>query len=149
VNGIRLSKSATNLKLDTEIAVKAQAEAHKAYVRGAEASSDPTRPAGCAQLNFHQTDPFRIQFLARTGDAQLAWKDGEKEYDATTGAAKSATFDSETKAYYYTRMIWKSAKTIGFGVEGSWVVAWVCGIELTASRRRMQELSADDLKTVT
>ena len=28
---------------------------------------------------------------------------------------------------YFTQMIWKTSKTVGFGISGKYVVGWFCG----------------------
>jgi hypothetical protein len=30
-------------------------------------------------------------------------------------------------------LTWKSAKTVGFGIEGAWVVAWICDVKTNPS----------------
>jgi len=61
------------------------------------------------------------------------WWNGKSEYDSATGAPKSKTSASETASNNYMKMVWKTADKVGFGIEGSWVVAWVCGTTVTAS----------------
>jgi len=58
----------------------------------------------------------------------LAWWKGSSEYDPATGLPKGTSSDSKTKSDDYTRLVWKSATKVGFGVDGSWAVAWICGV---------------------
>jgi hypothetical protein len=58
----------------------------------------------------------------------MDWWKGSSEYDPATGLPKGTSSDSKTKSDNYTRLVWKAATKVGFGVEGSWAVAWVCGV---------------------
>lgn len=58
----------------------------------------------------------------------MAWWEGSSEYDPSTGLPKGSSTDSKTKSDNYTTLVWKTATKVGFGVDGSWVVAWVCGV---------------------
>lgn len=57
------------------------------------------------------------------------YKNGRDKYNFATGAARSPA--DQPAANKFTEMLWKSSKTVGFGVKGKWVVAWYCD-----SRRR-------------
>lgn len=54
-------------------------------------------------------------------------------YNPETGKPKSESEDAKLKSHNYTRLVWKQKADgtklkVGFGVQGSWVVAWMCGI---------------------
>jgi len=59
----------------------------------------------------------------------MDWYNGSSEYDVSKGTAKGDSVDSKRKAKNYTTLVWKAATKVGFGVEGSWVVAWICGVK--------------------
>jgi hypothetical protein len=128
VNDLRKTAGSPALTLDVEMAGKAQSWATTFNLRGAGASSDKTRPETCAALHFQQIVPSKIANLALSGDAVMAWWKGSVEYNAATGLPRGSSADSKTKSDNYTTLVWKAAKKVGFGVEGSWVVAWVCGV---------------------
>lgn len=62
----------------------------------------------------------------------MDWWKGKDSYDPSTGLPKDNQAITKSKSFNYTRLVWKTAKTVGFGIEGSWVVAWVCGDTITA-----------------
>jgi hypothetical protein len=127
-NDLRKSLGYPALALDKDTARKAQSWATTFNNRGSGASSDQTRPEDCAALHFHQTVAAKIGTLATSGDAIMDWWRGSSDYDPTTGLPKGSSTDSKTRSDNYTRLVWKGATKVGFGVEGSWVVAWVCGV---------------------
>jgi hypothetical protein len=67
--------------------------------------------------------------LATSGDAMFYWFYGSVEYNPETGGPKGTSSDSKTMSDNYTGLVWKSATKVGFGIDGPWVVAWICGIK--------------------
>jgi hypothetical protein len=129
-NDLRKLTKSGDLVLDYDIARKAQTAAKTFNYRGSAATTDDTRPAvDCAALHFHQTIPAKIDTLATSGDAIIDWWNGSSQYDAEKGKPKGDSTDSKRKSRNYTTLVWKAGTKVGFGVEGSWVVAWICGVK--------------------
>jgi len=66
--------------------------------------------------------------LAISDDATDWWYDGAKEFDPATHAPKSPADPVKKKrSDAYTRLVWASSTTVGFGISsGRFVVAWFC-----------------------
>jgi hypothetical protein len=87
--------------------------------------------------------------LAESGDAILAWWKGSAEYKHAEGVPKGTSNASILATLNYSTIVWKTAKKVGFGVDGEWVVAWVCGVPSspTADQRKANVPTTSCMKT--
>lgn len=65
--------------------------------------------------------------MATSTDAVDAWNKGQANYNFIKGEPMDKNDVAKKKlSDEFTRMVWKSSTTVGFGIKGKFVVAWIC-----------------------
>jgi len=116
------------LTFDNHIAVSLQKAMDKEDVFNVATVALPTSLVGkCTQNVFDQEDDAKVLELVTSDAATDSWYAGMKHFNFETGESRAPNdTDMNNQFLAFSRMMWRKSTKVGFGIRGSYVMAWYC-----------------------